>query len=182
MATTKHNFYVISGGPGGGKTSILECLASNGYKYIPETARQIIKERLLKGLAPRPDPASFASEILDKDLANFNSNLDISSLLFFDRSFIDSAWQLFSSDVVAYNKRKGEYLINRYNKKVFITPPWGDIYCNDIERDQSFKESIRVYEQLAEWYRAHDYDIVMLPKDTVENRVQFILGHVTTWR
>ncbi len=53
---TKHNFYVITGGPGGGKTCLLESLASMGYNYIHDTARQIIKERLAKGLTPRPDP------------------------------------------------------------------------------------------------------------------------------
>lgn len=176
---TKHNFYVITGGPGGGKTSLLECLASKGYSYIPETARQIIKERLLKGLAPRPDPKIFAQEIFNEDWANFTSNSELSSLLFFDRSFMDSAWQLFNCDTVGYNKIKQTRLKHRYNNKVFITPPWKEIYSNDTERDQSFEESVEVYERLEKWYREHDYDIVILPKDTIENRVKFILGQVT---
>src|SRR5204863_2059525 len=163
---TEYNFYVITGGPGGGKTSLLECLASKGYSYIPETARQIIKERLLKGLTPRPDPKRFAQEIFNKDWTNFTSNSELSSLLFFDRSFMDSAWQLFNCDTVGYNKIKERHLKNRYNNKVFITPPLREIYSNDTERDQSFEESIEVYEQLEEWYKEHDYDILILPKDT----------------
>ena len=71
---TKHNFYIITGGPGGGKTSLLESLASKGYNCIPETARQIIKERLSKGLTPRPDAKTFAREIFDQDWKNFISN------------------------------------------------------------------------------------------------------------
>jgi predicted ATPase len=91
---TKHNFYVITGGPGAGKTSVLEILAAKGYGCIPETARHIIKERLSKGLTPRPHAKTFAEEIFSKDLTNFISNSNISSPLFFDRSFMDSACML----------------------------------------------------------------------------------------
>lgn len=176
---TKHNFYVITGGPGGGKTSLLESLSSKGYKYIPETARQIIKERLSNGLPPRPDPKIFAEEIFNKDWTNFISNSSVTSILFFDRSFMDSACQLFDSDAVGYNKIKDSYLQNRFNTKVFITSPWREIYRNDSERDQSFEESIVVHDRLEKWYREHDYNIIVLPKDTIENRAEFILKHVT---
>ena len=175
---TKSNFYVITGGPGGGKTSVLECLASKGYSYIPETARQIIKERLLQGLTPRPDPKSFAEQIFTKDWANFISNFELSSVLFFDRSFVDSACLLFDVDTDAYNKIKITHLNNRYHNTVFIIPPWEEIYRTDTERDQSFEQSIEVYQRLEDWYREHDYNIVALPKDTIENRVGFILDQV----
>ena len=177
---TKHNFYIITGGPGGGKTSLLESLASKGYNYIPETARQIIKERLSKGLTPRPDAKTFAREIFDQDWKNFISNSDLSSLLFFDRSFMDSACMLFDSDVDSYDKIRNTHLASRYNNKVFITPPWQEIYSNDAERDQSFEQSIEVYQRLENWYREHDYDIVVLPKDTIENRVKFILDQIVS--
>jgi predicted ATPase len=175
---TKNNFYVITGGPGGGKTSLLESLASGGYNCIPETARQIIKERLSKGLTPRPDAKTYSREIFDQDWKNFISNSDLSSLLFFDRSFMDSAFMLFESDADSYYKIRSTHLTNRYNNKVFITPPWQEIYHNDAERDQSFEQSIEVCQRLENWYREHDYDIVVLPKDTIKNRVKFILGQV----
>ncbi len=175
---TKLNFYVITGGPGGGKTSLLKYLASKGYSYIPETARQIIKERVAKGLSPRPDPKTFAWEIFNKDWINFTSNSQLSSLLFFDRSFMDSAWQLFNADLADYYKIKKVHLSCRYNNKVFMIPSWKEIYCNDTERDQSFEESIQVYKGLEEWYKKHDYDIIVLPKDTIKNRAKFVLDHV----
>jgi predicted ATPase len=176
---TKRNFYVITGGPGGGKTSLLECLASKGYHYVPETAREIIKDRLLQGLSPRPDPRSFAEQIFVNDWSNFISHPD-SSILFFDRSFMDSAFLLFDADPDAYHKIKDTQLNNRYNNTVFITPPWREIYRTDSERDQSFDEAIRVYERLENWYHEHGYDIAVVPKDTVENRTTFILSRVIT--
>ena len=176
---TKNNFYIITGGPGAGKTSLLENLALKGYNFIPETARQIIKERISKGLSPRPDPTSFAQQIFEHDLRNFISNSNLPSLLFFDRSFMDSACMLFDSDKDSYDKIRNSHVTHRYNNKVFITQPWKEIYRNDEERDQSFEESIEVYERLDKWYREHGYDNVVLPKDTIENRANFILNHVS---
>jgi predicted ATPase len=177
---TKNNFYVITGGPGAGKTSLLENLALKGYNYIPETARQIIKERLSKGLSPRPDPGRFAQQIFDQDWNNFISNSHLSSLLFFDRSFMDSACMLFESGKDSYNKIRNSHLTHRYNNKVFITPPWKEIYRNDTERDQSFEQSIEVYERLEKWYKGHAYNVIVLPEDTIENRTNFILGEIAS--
>lgn len=176
---TKQNFYVISGGPGGGKTSLLNFLASKGYAYVPETAREIIKQRLSQGLPPRPDPATFAQQMFFKDFDNYISNSNTTSLLFFDRSFIDSANLLYNSDPDTYNKIKNTHLVNRYNQKVFITPPWKEIYCNDTERDQTVEQSIEVYNRIFSWYAEHKYDTIIIPKDTIENRANFILDHVS---
>jgi predicted ATPase len=88
---------------------------------------------------------------------------------------MDSACMLFESDKDSYAKIRNSHLTNRYNNKVFITPPWKEIYRNDEERDQSFD----VYERLEKWYGEYGYNIILLPKDTIENRVKFILSHVT---
>ena len=85
---------------------------------------------------------------------------------------------LFDSDMDSYDKIRDTYLASRYNNKVFITPPWQEIYRNDAERDQSFKQSIEVYHRLEKWYTQHDYDILVLTKETIETRVKFILDQV----
>jgi len=40
------NYYVITGGPGVGKTTLLNALEIKGMRVIPEDARQIIKEQM----------------------------------------------------------------------------------------------------------------------------------------
>jgi predicted ATPase len=175
----KYNFYILTGGPGGGKTSLLHALMLKGYSHIPETARQIIKERLSKGLEPRPDPKTFALEIFNRDWINFVTHSDQSSLLFFDRSFMDSAGMISKCDISGFNKIRDTISNNRYNTKIFITPPWKEIYQNDTERDQSFEAAIEVYEWIDKWYRQHDYDPVIIPKDTIENRAKFILSEIS---
>jgi len=92
---------------------------------------------------------------------------------------MDSACMLFDSDSQSYDNIRNTHLTNRYNNKVFIAPPWKEIYRIDSERDQSFEQSIDVYERLNKWYRQHDYDIVVLPKDTIETRIKFILNQLT---
>ena len=42
--TNNEGFFVITGGPGVGKTTLLNALSTNGYKTIPEAARTIIRE------------------------------------------------------------------------------------------------------------------------------------------
>jgi predicted ATPase len=41
----KSNFFILTGGPGSGKTSVLTALAQKGFLTVPEVARKIIKEQ-----------------------------------------------------------------------------------------------------------------------------------------
>ena len=40
------NFFILTGGHGSGKTTVLDELAKRGYLIVPEVARVIIKELL----------------------------------------------------------------------------------------------------------------------------------------
>ncbi len=40
-----NNFYIITGGPGVGKTTLLEELKNRNYQIVPEIARELIKEQ-----------------------------------------------------------------------------------------------------------------------------------------
>jgi len=75
MNIEKDNFFVITGGPGGGKTAVLHALAEKGFACVRETARQMIKDRLEKGLPPRPEPSVFARELFQVDFDQFRDNL-----------------------------------------------------------------------------------------------------------
>ncbi len=173
----KDNFFVITGGPGGGKTTLLELMQANGIPYVPEVARALISERISLNLPPRPEPFEFALQIFEKDLGNFLRHSDDSSVRFFDRSLVDSAGMLKSH----FRSQKDlDHVLNeyRYNSRVFITPPWKEIYCNDNERDQTFEDAVRVYNELFHWYSVNGYELVVLPKDTAEARAEFIMNMI----
>jgi predicted ATPase len=66
----------------------------------------------------------------------------------------------------------------RYNRTVFVTPPWREIFANDAERKQDFAEAVRTYELCVAAYREHGYEAVELPKASVKERVRFVLEHI----
>jgi len=175
---TKNNFIVISGGPGGGKTSLLESLSKNGYKYIRESGRVIIRERIRKGLSPRPSPEEFARQMFQMDYENFINHADILDILFFDRSFLDSAFLIHQSGGKFFNEIRDSLITNRFYTKVFMTPPWKEIYTVDSERDQTFDESVEIYEKLSHWYLTNGYELVTVPRLPVEMRVKMILDEI----
>ena len=131
------------------------------------------------GLSPRPDPINFAKEIFSRDLSNFEMNLDQTSPLFFDRSFLDSACMIFDSNASGYALIKPILVEKRYNSKVFITPPWQEIYKTDSERDQTYEEAKRIYDRVYKWYNQHGYDLIELPKDSLEKRVEFVTNEIS---
>jgi hypothetical protein len=48
----------------------------------------------------------------------------------------------------------------------------------DDERDQTFEESIKVYEKLSAWYESNGYKAITIPRVTIERGVDFILSKI----
>jgi predicted ATPase len=67
----------------------------------------------------------------------------------------------------------------RYNKRALIAPPWREIFGNDEERRQSWSVAVRTYDIMVETYTELGYELVPLPRTTVEERVEFVLGEVS---
>jgi len=57
-------------------------------------------------------------------------------------------------------------------------PPWEAIYRTDAERDQTFAESVQVFESVRTWYARWDYATVEVPCMAIDQRVNFILQTV----
>ena len=66
---------------------------------------------------------------------------------------------------------------NKYTK-IFILPPWEDIYVADNERYENYEQAKLIYNHLVETYQKYDYNLIEVPKDTVDNRILFILGQI----
>ena len=167
--------YVITGGPGAGKTTILGDLAERGYSFAPESARSIIKERLSAGLSRRPDPVSFAQEILRADIKKYQETNSRGDIIFFDRGILDALYMLNLQRSLT-NGEIARY-VNEfpYNKTVFLLPPWKEIYDTDRERDQTFEESIEIFEGMKGWYLKWGYNALEVPRDTINKRRSYML-------
>ena len=59
--------------------------------------------------------------------------------------------------------------------KIFILPPWEEIYISDEERYENYEQAKLIYNHLSETYQKYGYNLIEVPKDTVENRIEYIL-------
>ncbi len=172
--------FVVTGGPGGGKTTLLSALAERGYSFAPESARQIIKERLAAGLPPRPDPVSFAQEILSSDIEQYQDVASCADPMFFDRGVLDALYMLDAENALTQDEI-AEYVQKfPYNSVVFLLPPWKEIYATDSERDQTFEESVEVFEGMKRWYSQWGYETLEVPLCNINERISFILQRIPT--
>ena len=62
----------------------------------------------------------------------------------------------------------------RYDRTVFIAPPWPEIYRQDAERRQDGATARRTCEVMVATYRELGYTIAELPKASVAERAAFV--------
>ena len=63
----------------------------------------------------------------------------------------------------------------RYNRTVFIAPPWKEIYEVDQERKQSFAEAVETCKLMVESYSGCGYHLLELPRVSPAERAEFVL-------
>jgi predicted ATPase len=171
--------YVITGGPGSGKSTLLESLKQEGYLCSAEVSRRMIINQVELGTNCLPwlDIACFSGLVLDEMITEW-VNMPADRVTFFDRAI---------PDVIAYLKHAGLSVEKRYYKQlyahpyqhtVFILPPWQEIYVNDPERWQSYKESVSIYQTIRETYIHSGYQLIDVPLMPVWQRVQFVLSYI----
>ena len=85
--------------------------------------------------------------------------------MIFDRGVPDvlGYLRLIGLSIPAHVERAAQMF--RYNRRVFIAPPWRDIFQIDAERKQSFEEAQATYEAMIETYSGLGYELIQLPLD-----------------
>ena len=169
--------FVITGASGGGKSTLIAALATEGYPTVPEAGRQIVTEQLaLKGTAlPWLDQAAFMDLLFARSVTAFDQAGEArQQTVFFDRSFLEA---------IAYGTLIGRATppdmlqateSRRFEELVFVCPPWGKIFTTDDERQHDFDFAIRDYEANVAAYSAAGYALVEIPRASVQERVTFI--------
>lgn len=169
--------FVITGASGGGKSSLTAALASEGYPTVQEVGRQIVTDQLaLKGAAlPWLDQPAFMDLLFARSIAAFDEAGEArQQAMFFDRSFLEA---------IAYGRLIGRApppdmlqaaKSRRFEKHVFVCPPWRDIFTPDGERQHDFDFAVRDYEANIAVYSAAGYALVEIPRASIQERVAFI--------
>lgn len=168
--------YIITGGSGSGKSSIIKELHAQGYACRPEISRTLIKEQQACGgdLLPWENMEGFAVECFNRMHEQLNNQPE--QPLFFDRGI---------PDIIAYLKSRNlpvrfDYAAyaSFYNSIVFICPPWKEIFVNDQQRPESFHESKHIHQLLQKVYRDLNFRVIEIPRKPVSERADFILSHI----
>lgn len=171
---------VIIGGPGTGKSTIIEGLVTKGYCCYPEISREVTMEAQKQGIDQLflENPMLFSEMLLKGRIKQFESALQESSeVVFIDRGI---------PDVVAYMDFIGDLYPERFAaaceqckySKIFLLPPWEEIYMSDSERYENFEQATTIYKHLVQTYEKYGYELIEVPKDTVDNRILYILDKI----
>ena len=176
---TEKLIYVVTGGPGFGKTVLAEALKSLGYTCSEEFARELMLSEIEKSgdILPWKNPRLFQQEILRRRISFFESVAE-GSLAFADRAIPDqlafARYKGFGSPEVL-EKAARQY---RYAPNIFVTPPWPEIFTNDSIRAETFEEAQKIHEMIVETYKNLNYRIIELPLVSISERTEFILENL----
>jgi predicted ATPase len=181
MKKDTDRFFVLTGGPGSGKSTLADALRCAGYVTAIEAGRSIIQDQTAIGgqALPWQAPMLFAEMMLSLDLRSYRMAQEQTGTVFFDRGIVDTIGYVRLSAMPVPNYMENAAELFRYNTRVFIAPPWREIFQPDRERKQDFQEAVRTYEVMVETYTEYNYEIVELPRVSVEQRTRFVLDQVS---
>jgi predicted ATPase len=169
--------FVITGGPGSGKTTLMEALTGHRVATMPEAGRAIIQDQVAIGgeALPWSDRGAFAELMLSWEMRSYRAALKLSGTVIFDRGIPDVLGYMRLSGLPIPSHMEKAVRIFRYHRRVLIAPPWPEIFSLDAERKQSFAEARATYETMIETYSGLGYQLTTLPLGSVQERVRFVL-------
>ena len=167
--------FIITGTSGTGKTCLIACLSARGHRCYEETVRRTLADQLASDgpALPSKDPRLFVQELLRQSVRDLTDAETADGTVFFDRGI---------PDIVVYALRFGVEPAeaqaaagrHRYSARVFILPPWRDIFVNDEFRRASFDDYCEIHAMTSRAYLEAGYELVEVPKAEVEARADFI--------
>ncbi|MDH3322766.1 MAG: ATP-binding protein [Flavobacteriaceae bacterium] len=171
---------VITGGPGTGKSTVIDELLHLNYECMPEISREITLEAKKNGVDQLflKNPHLFSQLLLEGREKQYNEALvKKSTIIFFDRGIPDVHAYMNYLGVEYSDNYIEKSLTHRYSH-VFIMPPWERIYTQDNERYESFEQSLAIHNHLKKTYLDLNYKVIEVPTGTVQKRVNFILNMI----
>lgn len=166
-------FVVLSGCSGGGKSTLLEELRRRGHGVVEEPGRRIVRQEMPDGDAlPWRNQVRFVERLVALAQADLSATAEPQTgWVFFDRGLVDA--------IIAQAHVKGVPLprppeAQRFNRTVFLTPPWREIYRTDDKRQHSFEDATAEYHRLLAAYPALGFAPVILPQASVAARADFV--------
>lgn len=168
-------WYVITGGPNSGKTTIIKRLRMLGYKTVPEYARLFINRKMKNGEEIgdiRGNARAFQNKIMKLKIS-MDTRVPKNKIVFFDRGIPDllAYYRFLKIRPPKIAERLGK---NRY-KKIFLLHMVP--YKTDYARNETKSDALTIHHLINQAYKRMGYKIVKVPLMPVQKRVEFILSH-----
>jgi predicted ATPase len=168
---------VIAGGPGTGKTTLINHLKTNGFVCYDEISRQVTLQARKDGVEQLflTEPLLFSEKLLEGRKQQFeDASKESEFVVFLDRGL---------PDVLAYMDYIGDSYPSHFIEtcktyiydSIFILAPWQEIFTTDSERYESFEEAIEIHQHLLDTYKRFGYQLLDVPFGSIKNRTDFIL-------
>jgi predicted ATPase len=176
--------FVITGGPGSGKTSLCDALAVVGMAIVGESGRVVIQEECRTGGTALPwlNPVAFAAAVFARDSIKYEAAEQENGPALFDRSFPDNAGYLTVLGLAVPAALDTACRKLRFAEPVLVAPPWKSIYVCDAERKQDWAEAVRTYDAMVASYHHYGYRMVEIPRMALKDRAAFVWDVVGTGR
>jgi len=174
------HFFVVTGGPGAGKTSLIAELARRGVHTVPESGRAIIREEMQSGGSALPwaDRAAYAEKMLQCDLHAYHAAQALTGPVIFDRGIPDILGYLKLCGLPVPPEVAAAAKATRYDRRVFLAPYWDEIFTQDAERKQSRAEAQATCAVMRDTYAALGYEVAALPRTDIAQRADFVAARL----
>ncbi len=175
-------FYIITGGPGVGKTTLVNQLKEKGIFTVAEAATDVIQEDLEKNIKHPWAQPGFRKKVLHKQEERYQEAKNFSPMeAIFDRSQIDTlcfALYLGETPLAALVEAVRNIVIHcLYAPTVFLVEPL-DNYEETQIRSESPQEARRVGNFLAASYEALGFRVVPISAGSIEERTAIIMKKI----
>lgn len=170
------HWHVITGAPSCGKTTLLNILAENGYRTVPETARSFMDSEVSRGLSIKEihaDPAGLQRKIISLQL-DVECELPAEELFFLDGAVPGSlAWYRFFG--LDPNQILSECFHYHY-ASVFILEPL-PLHLDGLRfHDETLIGFLDQYHSRD--YHDLGYNVIRVPVLPPEKRLGFVLERI----
>lgn len=174
--------YIITGGPGSGKTSVINDLAKKGYLIVREAATDIIEEGLNQNIKTpwiADDYHLKVSRLMNKRQDEVRNSKEM--VAFFDRGHLDGITYILlqrrklPQEVIDYVQATINDVF--FDKTVFFIENLG--FCEEASnRDETLPEALEKSRHLKQNYLALGYEVISIPSGTIEQRSEWIIKQI----
>lgn len=175
--TIQTNWYVITGGPSTGKTTIIDLLQKSGYNTTIEHARHYIDTMRDEGNSVeeiRRNKRKFQLGVLDMQIAQ-EASLNKDDIVFLDRAIPDAlAYYRFLQ--LDYDENLIEAIKEVSYKKIFILDRLP--FTQDYARTENENDQQVIHQLIIDVYHDLGFPIVFVPVLPPLERVQYLLNNL----